>query len=439
MKKEQKPNILLIMADQMHKYALGAVSDFVRTPNLDRLARQGTLFTDAYSNNPVCGPYRGILYSGRYSKDCGVQRNGEALRPEEETLPKELNRLGYETGFVGKLHLGGDGNGPVPQKDWAGHQHFIGYQCYNGFWDQVCFYDEQGREHLLKEHRTDATARIGAERMRELVKTGRPFLQTVFFQAPHYPEQPSAQFEQLYEGQEIPLPEQYEPVDPYTPTYSPYSPRPFERCPDFVRYGGNMQKYLQLYYAMVSQLDAGVGRILTELERLGIADRTAVIFSSDHGDMQGSHGMKNKCLPYERSCGVPLIIRIPWLEQKKVVSVPVSAVDFYPTCMELAGGKTKKDLPGESLIGLITGKKNGHAPVFAENHMTGEPWYLVRSGQYKLVADAETKTPRMLFDLENDPEESRNLVSEEAYQPIVSELRRELEREVGSYRERQEV
>lgn len=433
MKKGQKPNILLIMADQMHKYALGAISPFVRTPHLDRLAQQGTLFTNAYSNNPVCGPYRGILYSGRYSKDCGVQRNGEALSAEEETFPKELARLGYETGFVGKLHLGGDGNGPVPEKYWAGHQHFIGYQCYNGFWDQVCFYDEQGRAHLQKEHRTDATARLGIERLRELAKMGRPFLQTIFFQAPHYPEQPSLQFEQLYEGQEIPLPEQYEPVDPYTPTYSPYSQRPFERCPDFVRYGGNMQKYLQLYYAMVSQLDAGVGRIMEELERLGIADRTAVLFSSDHGDMQGSHGMKNKCLPYERSCGVPLIIKVPWLHQKKVVSVPVSTIDFYPTCMELAGGKSKKKLPGESLIGLITGKEIDHVPVFAENHMTAKPWYLVRSGRYKLVADAETGIPRMLFDLENDPEESRNLVLEEAYGPILSELERKLAGEVGNY------
>ena len=138
-----------------------------------------------------------------------MQKNGQALREGEETLPKELARLGYETGFVGKLHLGADGNGAVPEKYWAGHGHFFGYQCYNGFRDQVCFYDEQGTEHQFYEHRTDVTARLGIERIAELARSGKPFLQTIFFQAPHYPEQPSEQYERLYDGVEFPMPEQY--------------------------------------------------------------------------------------------------------------------------------------------------------------------------------------------------------------------------------------
>lgn len=435
MKKEKKPNILLIFADQMHKYALGAVSDFVKTPNLDKLAAEGSLFTDAYSNNPVCGPYRGILYSGCYSKDCGVQRNGEALKADEETLPRELSRLGYETSFVGKLHLGGDGNGPVPERYWAGHQHFIGYQCYNGFWDQVCFYDEQGREMHVREHRTDATASLGIERMHMLVKTGKPFLHTVFFQAPHYPEQPREEFAALYEGVTFPLPEQYEPIEPYTPTYAPYSPRPFEKCPDYMRYGGKFQEYLRLYYAMVTQLDANVGKLMEALECLGIADETAVIFSSDHGDMQGSHGLKNKCLPYERSCGVPLIVKLPGQQQQqRRVTVPVSAVDLYPTCMELAGGKSCKQLPGESLLALALGMTESHRPVFAENHMVQPPWYMIRSGQYKLTVNAETLEAMSLFNLKNNPEESRNLISEQTYMSVADELYRVLRREVGGYR-----
>ena len=88
---KRKPNLLLIMADQMHKYALGAVAPYVKTPNLDRLAAEGTLFANAYSNNPGCGPFRGILYSGRYSKDNRVQKNGQALREGEETLPSRKN------------------------------------------------------------------------------------------------------------------------------------------------------------------------------------------------------------------------------------------------------------------------------------------------------------------------------------------------------------
>ena len=168
-------NILLIMTDQMHKYALGTLSPFVHTPNLDRLAREGTLFTNAYSNNPVCGPFRGILYSGRYCKDSGVLKNEMALRPDEISLANELEQAGYDTSFVGKLHLGESGNCPIPPEYRAGHRHFLGYQCYNGFFKDVCFYDEDQAEHRFQEHRTDVTARLGIDRMRMLARGGKPF------------------------------------------------------------------------------------------------------------------------------------------------------------------------------------------------------------------------------------------------------------------------
>ncbi len=419
-----KKNVLLIMADQMHKYALGCVSPFVRTPNLDRLAQEGTLFTNAYSNNPVCGPFRGILYSGCYSKDNGVLDNGAPLPADTLCLPDELHRLGYETSFVGKLHLGANGNGPVSPEFWAGHQHFLGYQCYNGFWKDVCFYDEQGQEHRFDRHRTDVTADLGIERLQMLAQTGKPFLHTIFFQAPHYPEQPAQDFEKLYDGVTFPLPEDYRDIDPYTPTWSPYSPRPIENCPDFQRYGNDIQTYLKLYYGMVSQIDANVGRILDALDRLGIAEDTAVLFSADHGDMQGSHGLKNKCLPHERSCGIPLIIKIPGMHQQQTVSAPVSAVDYYPTIMELAGGKSRKKLPGHSLLPLISGESCETSPVFAEFHwsQSTDGWYMLRDSRFKLVVDYQTKKPSMLFDMEKDPKECHNLVDHPRCTPVMARM-----------------
>ena len=430
---EMPKNIVMIMTDQMHKYAMGCITPYVKTPNLDRLAAEGTLFTNAYSNNPVCGPFRGILFSGCYAKDCGVQDNAHALRPDEVTLPMEMERLGYDTSFVGKLHLGGNGNLPIPEEYRAGHKHFIGYQCYNGFIDDVCFYDEEGKEHLYQEHRTDVTARLGIERMRELAKEDKPFLHTIFFQAPHYPEQPLEPYEHLYDGLEFPMPELYQPIDPYTPTYSPYSPRPFEQCPDFRRYGGNIQLYLKLYYAMVSQIDANIGLILDELEKLGIADDTAIIFSSDHGDMQGSHGLKNKCLPFERSCGIPLIIKVPGMKQVPVVDTPVSSVDYYLTCLDIAGGTTEKKLPGESLLGLIEGKTKEHAPVFAENHLMPYSWYMLRDERYKLTINAKTKEVDSLYDMIEDPIEANNLAENPQFEEVKQRLYQMLLEEVGDY------
>lgn len=431
--KHMRENILLIMADQMHKYALGAVSAFVQTPYLDSLADSGTLFTNAYTNNPVCGPFRGILYSGLYSKDCGVQDNCQALRKEEITFPLELGREGYETSFVGKLHLGATGNKPVPKVFWAGHKHFLGYQCYNGYKNNVYFYDEEGNARCFQKHRTDVTADLGIERLRMLAKEKKPFVQTIFFQAPHYPEQPSQQYERLYEKTVFPLPEQYQSIEPYTPTFSPYSPRPYEKCPDYRRYGGDIQTYLKLYYAMVSQIDANVGRILKELKNLGLEDSTTIIFSADHGDMQGSHGEKNKCLPFERSCGIPLIIKIPGEKQVKKVEIPVSSVDYYPTIMELAGLKSVKKLSGQSLLPLIRGTAKDHIPVFAENHLLQRTWYMWRNRRYKLVADGKTRQPIYLFDMESDEEESSNLVEHPFYKEILTDMLSQLNAEIGDY------
>lgn len=419
-------NILMIFTDQMHKYALGCLSPFVKTPNLDRLASEGTLFTNAYSNNPVCTPFRGLLYSGRYSMDCGVQNNCDAISPNELCLPDELHALGYDTSFVGKLHLGDKGNCPVPRKFWAGHNHFIGYQCYNGFLKDVCFYDENQTEHRFEGHRTDVTAQLGIERLRELAAQGKPFMETIFFQAPHYPEQPSPEYEALYDGVEFPMPECFAPVQPYTPTQSPPSPRPFELCPDYQRYGNDIQMYLKLYYGMVSQIDANVGKILDELEKLGLADDTMILFSADHGDMQGSHGLVNKCLPFERSCGIPLIVKIPGMKQVPVVDTPVSAVDYYPTCMEIAGSSSRKTLPGKSLLPLISGEKTDHPAVFAENHLGKQDWFMLRNDTYKLVTNGTTGKPTDLYDMENDPTESRNLVEDAAYAEVVKAMSEQL-------------
>ncbi len=419
-------NILMIMTDQQHKYALGAVTPYVKTPNLDKLAKNGTLFTNAYSNNPVCSPFRAILYSGKYSKDTGAMGN-ECIIPDSEiTLPNELEKLGYETSFVGKYHIGDKGNTPILEKYRAGHKHFFGYQCYNGFLDNVCFYDENDVEHTFDGHRTDVTTEIGIDRLRMLAKKEKPFLHTIFYQAPHYPEQPSLKYEKMYDDFTFPMPEEFSEVEPYTPTFSPPSPKPRELDRDYKNYGGDIQRYLKLYYAMVSQIDENVGKILDELETLGIAEDTAIIFSADHGDMQGSHGMVNKCLPFERSCGIPLIVNIPGTSQIPVVDTPVSAVDYYPTCLDIAGVKSCKEIPGESLIPLSIGEKTSHIPVFAENNLGQNNWIMYRDEKFKIVAERDSHEPVYLFDMVNDNTESCNLLGKPEYAEIQADLTKKL-------------
>ena len=412
-------NSIFLFADQMHKYAMGSVSPFVKTPHLDALAAQGTRFDRCYSNNPVCTPYRGILLTGQLSQSCGVKRNNEPLPDNVPALADAFNRAGYETSFVGKWHIGGNGNGPIPKELRGGFKHFTGYQCYNGFYKDVCFYDEEDRENRFDEHREDVCTRYIIEHIKKMHKTGKPFLQVASFQAPHYPEQPPPEYAALYSDKEIPLPPDHIDICPYTPTFAPPSPRPFEDCPDYQNYGGNMQKYLQLYYAMVTHIDDCVGKILAVLDELGIREETNIFFSSDHGDMQGSQGLKNKCLPYERSCGIPFIANIPGGKKGQISLAPVSAVDVYPSLLSLHGLPGEKHLEGYDFIPILHGKEIDVPPVFCENYLPAQlthdspekfQWKMVCDGRYKFTMSWEDKKPRLLFDLDKDPYEMENLI-----------------------------
>lgn len=381
----------------------------VDTPNLDRLADAGTLFRRAYSNNPVCGPFRGSLLTGQYTSRCGVERNGDPLPKGVPTFAEAFHDGGGQTAFVGKWHLGGTGNGPIPRELRGGFQRFLGYQCYNGFYEDVCFYDDENREHRFDRHRTEVTTDLAIRQLETLSASDRPFFLMISYQAPHYPVQPAPEYAAAYRDRRITRrPNVSEGIDPFTPTFSPPSPRPFDRDPDYRRYGNDLDEYIRLYNAMCTQIDANVGRLLDALERLGRAGDTAVVFTSDHGDMQGSHGLKNKCHPYEESAGIPLIVRVPGTPAGQVCEVPVSGVDLMPTCLELAGQPAVESVDGKSFVALVRADSEPcERTVFAEHGS----WCMIVRGGWKLVADREagSPAPTMLFHLEEDPYEMRNL------------------------------
>jgi len=159
------------------------------------------------------------------------------------------------------------------------------------------------------------------------------------------------------------------------------------------------------------------------LVELGIQNETTVIFSSDHGDMQGSHGLLNKCLPYEESCGVPLIITQP--DGQKGISVDdlVSTIDFYPTCLEYANQPKNVSKPGRSLVPIITGKKVEDVPVFSEIRIKSFiQFVMIRTTQYKMAVRLQDNQPYLLYDMQNDPYEMDNLIDKDAYASIKADL-----------------
>ena len=412
-----KPNIVFLFADQLHAFGLGCMGNpDVLTPNLDRLASEGVVFENTYSNWPVCTPFRGILMTGRYATATGVTGNAHRLPIGLPTLADRLGEAGYRTSYVGKWHLGGKGNEWVPPELRGGFAEFIGYQCYNDYLDQVWFFDEDGQKIVGEGHRTEVTTDLALQRLEGLKRRGEPFALFVSYQNPHYPVQPSPNCEALYRGRSITRRPNTIDVEPYTPTFSPPSPKPPERDPNFQKYGGDLDEYLRLYYAMVTQLDANVGRFLRALDQLGLSEETVVIFTSDHGDMQGSHGKTNKDLPWEESSRIPLIVRAPGGAAGVRRNELVSAVDFYPTCLDLAGA------PPPPLDWSQGGMSFAPAvwrsdvtlpvrPVFCE----GRRWCMIREGPLKLVASKPDLAPTDLYDLDKDPYELVNKVADEGH------------------------
>lgn len=426
-------NILMIFADQHHKYALGKVDEKMITPNLDALADEGTLFTNAYSPNPVCGPYRACLLTGQYSTHHKAADNASALPDKYPNLAEHLHNAGWECGYIGKYHLGGNGNIPIPENLRRGFTYFMGYQCYNGFDPdppfniEILFRDMDNNAHVFNRHRTDVTADLAVDMLEELKKRNKPFFAAVSFQAPHYPEQPSAKYAEMYKDVYFDkTPDYVEGVEPYTPTYTPPTPQPFENCPNYQRYGGDMDKYKQYYSAMVTQVDAGVGKIMEALDRLGLADDTMVIYTADHGDMQGSHGHINKSLPFEKSAGVPFIVRMPGNQRCGVSKELISGLDIYSTALAAAGVDDHGQGDGTDFTPYLRGETEKiHDYVVSEypvSYPSEYPWHLIRTPQYKLVVSPKTFEPIYLFDMLADPYEMNDLKDNPENAALIEEL-----------------
>lgn len=421
-------NLLFIFTDQQHRYALSCMDNpNVETPHLDALASRGILFRRCYSNDPICGPFRGTLMTAQYASNCGVVYNGAPLPEGVTTFADAFNAGGYTTSWVGKWHLGATGNDPIPRELQGGFHRFLGYQCYNGFYKDVVFNDREGNAHRYEKHRTDVTTDLAIEQLEQLAKEENPFMLMMAYQAPHYPEQPSSEFAQMYAGREIIRRPNCVDIDPYTPTCSPPSPKPCEQDPDFQKYGNNLDEYIRQYNAMCTQIDANIGRLIETLDDLGIAEETMIVFTSDHGDMQGSHGLKNKCLPHEESAGIPLIMYVPGMPGGRVSDALVSGIDLMPTCLELAGLPAVTSADGQSIAPLVRGEsENGCDAIFSE---WSDKWCMIVKDGWKLAAERTEKAivPMLMTHIEQDPYEMNNLVDDEAVKELRESFFKELE------------
>jgi arylsulfatase A-like enzyme len=394
----QRPNVVVILADDLGYGDLGCYGGALPTPNIDRLASEGARFTQAYAAAPVCTPSRAGLFTGRYPALFGVQANtgtnkiarkrSNGAPGEVVMLPERLDSLGYWSGLIGKWHLGvKEGMEPVDQ----GFDEFFGFLGASHRYLPVTAGDTRmlrGKEteaEYEKEFLTDAFAR---ESEAFLAKNrAKPFFLTVALSAPHNP----------YEANETLL----------------------QRFP-------NLTGQPQAYAALVSSMDDAVGRILAALEKEGLAANTLVVFASDNGAMLGESPGSNaplfqgKAFLFEGGIRVPMIARWPGqVNGGQTITTPVSLLDVSATTLAVAGAdeKTLAELDGLDLRPLLAGK----TPPERTFLWRMGPSSAIRKGDWKLVASNKS---RWLFDLATDPGEKADLASSQPER--VAELEREL-------------
>ncbi|HEX5471809.1 MAG TPA: sulfatase [Lacipirellulaceae bacterium] len=442
------PNIVVFLVDDLGATDVGCFgSTFYETPNVDRLARSGMRFTAAYAACPVCSPSRASMMTGRYPQRTGItdyingkgsnqpehwKRNtpllpasySDHLALNERTIAEALRDAGYTTFFAGKWHLGGRGYLPTDQGFdinkggfSAGHPRSYFSPYHNPF-----LKDGPPGEHL--------PARLAEETCRFIAaNTKHPFFVYLAFYSVHIPLQAPRGVIKKYEAKAASRPS----AGSIFGHENKHEVRLVQNHPT--------------YAGMVESMDTAVGKVLAELESMGIADRTLIVFTSDNGGLSTSEGMPTSNYPlragkgwlYEGGIRVPTIIRWPGITKPgSMCATPIISFDYYPTLLEAVGRSVEahRSIDGESLVPLLQGKTIPRRTLYWDyphyGNQGGAPGGAVREGWWKLIEWRENDVTE-LFDLQTDPSEEHNLAS--SHQEVVARLKESLAKwrqEVGS-------
>ena len=422
-----RPNILFLMVDEMRWDAMGCERHpIVKTPNLDRLAREGVRFAKTYTVSPVCSPARASVFTGRYAHVHGVTMNGIPAHNGEIFLPSILRHHGYHTAICGKLHYtpmrfdyGFDqfwsfsSEGPTPE---LGYNEFLRKKHGSpAKWPKVpgtCPWpdDPLGQDVGLfkypkEDFETDWLTSRSIDYLRSRKDKPQPWFLFTSFLKPHSPSVETEPYFHMYKPEDMPVPK----LPPNAHEIrNAQRPRQRRQHVDDERM---MRVMSAVYYGMISHVDEQVGRLLAELERLGMADNTLILFTADHGNMLGDHGRWFKGVQYEGSAHIPLLWKGPKGSPEnsgRVVSKVVENTDLMPSILQAVDLPVPDGVQGRSFRKLALGKD----PSWKDRCFSQ-----LRSGMYleegwKLIDNLDGSGPYELYDLRNDPKEERNLAGD---------------------------
>jgi arylsulfatase A-like enzyme len=461
----ERPNILFIMTDDHAAHAIGAYGSRVnQTPHLDRVAREGALLTNVFATNSICTPSRAVILTGQYSHINGVTVFNR-FDSGRMTVARLLQQEGYYTGMVGKWHLGSD---PVGFDRWE----ILPGQ---GAYMNPVLYTATGEHTYTGGYATDVITDLAIDFVAKRPRN-KPFFLMVHHKAPHRPWQPTADHAAHFAAQRIPEPvtfwDSYQTrtdalheneqrvANDLTHRDLKLTPPPglegaelmawLATKPDSVtidRDGKALtltgdaltrwkyQRYMQDYLATIQSVDDNVGRLLTHLDKTGIAKNTIVIYTSDQGFFLGDHGLFDKRFMYEESLRMPFLVRWPAAIKPGTKSDAMALnVDFAPTFLDAAGIAKPAEMQGQSLLPVLRGRTPHTwrtSMYYRYYHDPGDhntrAHYGVRTLTHKLIYFWK-KDQWELFDLVNDPYELHNLYGESGQEKLTATLKAELAR-----------
>ncbi len=426
-------NLLFILSDEHQARAMSTAGhSIVKTPNLDRLAARGTRFNSAYTPCPICVPARASLATGRYVHEIGYWDNAIAYDGKVKGWGHRLQEAGVRVESIGKLHYRNDTDStgfdrqikPMHIKDGVGQVWGSVRNPLPQPRDDTTMLGEIGAGYTSYNAYDEAVRDLTLDWLKDAQSEKRPWMLFVGFVAPHFPLVCPQRYLDLYPAEEMPLPA-LSPAKGYI--RHPWLEAQEAFMQNEAEFGTDDEKRrraVSAYYGLVSMLDEHVGHILDVLDETGLSESTTVIYTSDHGEDLGMRGRWGKSNLYGESTEVPLIVARPG-EQGRVRSTPANLVDLAPTFLS-AFGLQDESLPGASLFELADAADRSERVSFSEYHAVGAPSgaFMIRKGRWKY--HEYIGYPPELFDLENDPEETRNLAADSAFSPVLEEMAGEL-------------
>ncbi len=437
----KRPNIVYVLADQLGYGHCGYAGNLqAYTPSIDRLASQGVNFRQAVTSMPVCSAYRASLWTGKYTTSTGMVINELRMNPNHTCIAHVLTRAGYDTGYIGKWHLCANqlGNHLDPRNSFTPRGPYrLGF---DGHWASYGFHHEYYGAYYHTESpekipypkgafEPDAQTDQAIEFVKSRANGEKPFCLILSVGTPHDPWRdgnvPKEDLERFRQTSFAPPPNYTEKLDPYGDAWAnrPHNP-------------ALIQREMRVYYAMTSNLDRNVGRLMQAVEEAGISEDTIFVFTSDHGEMFGSHGRRAKNIFYDEAARVPFVLRYPRRVRPGTVSdACLNTVDIFSTLLGLCGlgDATPKEVEGMDLSHLAMGKP-GPEPEAALLMNTGacaawedgHEWRAIRDKRFTYaVYRGSEKLPRreLLFDNVADPYQMTDLIDDPAHAQTAKRFR----------------